>query len=448
MTARESRRLRLDRLLGLWNHLVDPKVGVINEVYELPIDEDDPNFFHYLSTSCNTARFTPLQNFRNNGGVSTDRPTGIAKAMGEAVERYCSAIFDYGDLLLAPYRELRQKATAPDAFALYLPEQHRRGNLPWAPFTEDSRVCWARGRSLCSGDEVLVPAAMVYVPYHYVTSRGDAAIVQPISTGLASGCSFEEAALSGLCEVVERDAFTLTWQARLSAPRIDPLTLPPSGQDLLRRYAEVGLEVQLLDITLDIRFPTVMSIALGESPASPAVAVAAATDPSAEVALIKSLEELAHTRKFAKQLMEYTPPVPVELEQGHPHVEDQKHHLRLYCPQESKPFISFAWASPELRRFPDVVDHGHLRPDEALKALVREVGQAGMDVIVCDLTTPDIAALGLHVVRVVVPGMNPLFMGHKNRALGGRRLYEVPQRFGHRGIERGHPDNPYPHPFP
>jgi ribosomal protein S12 methylthiotransferase accessory factor len=71
-----------------------------------------------------------------------------------------------------------------------------------------------------------------------------------------------------------------------------------------------------------------------------------------------------------------------------------------------------------------------------------------MDVVVCDLTTPDIAALDLSVVRVVVPGMNPLFMGHKNRARGGRRLYEVPQRLGHPGLEPGQQDNPYPHPFP
>jgi len=47
-----------------------------------------------------------------------------------------------------------------------------------------------------------------------------------------------------------------------------------------------------------------------------------------------------------------------------------------------------------------------------------------------------------------VPGLHPLFMGHETRALGGRRLYSVPQRLGHAGLEPGQPDNPYPHPFP
>src|SRR5262245_10758083 len=109
--ALELHRQRLRRLLGLWDYFVDHKVGLIKEVYELPIDDDDPVFFHYLSTSCNTARFTSLKNFGNNGGVSTDRYVAIAKAIGEGIERYCSAIFRYDDLLVAPYAALNHRAT-------------------------------------------------------------------------------------------------------------------------------------------------------------------------------------------------------------------------------------------------------------------------------------------------------------------------------------------------
>lgn len=446
--AAVTNRLRLDRLLGLTDYLVDPKVGIIQEITELPLDEDDPNFFHYLSRSCDTARFTPLSNFRNNGGASSSRYIAIAKAIGEAIERYSSAIFRYEDLLLAPYKELRQRATPPQAFALYQPEQFEGEHFPWQPFTAESPICWTKGTSLVTGEEVLVPAAMVYVPYHYLRSSKDTPITQPISTGLASGCSFSEAALSGLCEVVERDAFTLTWQARMSRPGIEPRSLPNSGQDLLRRFSEVGIEVKLIDITTDIRFPTIMSIALSDATTSPAVAVAAAADPSAEMAVIKSLEELAHTRKFAKQLMKYTPAVPIEVEQGHSQVRDQKDHLRFYCPQESKEFIEFAWTSSELHAFDDVANRLCGDPQQELAALVTELSAAGMEAVVCDLTTEDIADLGLRVVRAVVPGMHALFMGHQNRSLRSKRLLEVPQKLGHQRLGPNPPDNPYPHPFP
>jgi ribosomal protein S12 methylthiotransferase accessory factor len=444
----KHQRLHLERLLGLWEYLVDEKVGVIKNVYELPIDEDDPNFFHYLSTACNTARFTPLSNFCNNGGVSTNRYGAIAKAMGEAVERYCSAIFRYEDLIFASFNNLDQPAVAPDRFALYSPEQFSQDNLPWRPFTSDSPVYWTKGTSLVSGEELLVPAAMVYVPFHFDSSRDDTPICQPISTGLACGSSFTDAVLSGLCEVIERDAFTITWQSRLNGPRIRPETLSAAAQDRLARFSAVNLDVKIMDITTDVQCPTIMTIALSDSEVSPALALAAATDLSADIAVIKSLEELAHTRKFAKQLSEYTPPVPVEVAEGHPNVVDAYTHLRFYCPQSARQFAEFAWASPELRDFPSVVDRSAGDDEESLKSLVGDLSALGLEAIACDLTTPEMADLGLSVVRVLVPGMHPLFMGHRNRALGGRRLYEVPKKLGQRGLESGEPDNPYPHPFP
>jgi ribosomal protein S12 methylthiotransferase accessory factor len=71
-----------------------------------------------------------------------------------------------------------------------------------------------------------------------------------------------------------------------------------------------------------------------------------------------------------------------------------------------------------------------------------------LEPIACEVTTDDVRGLGLRVARVVVPGLHPLFMGHRNRALGGSRLYDVPARLGERGIAPGEPDNPFPHPFP
>jgi ribosomal protein S12 methylthiotransferase accessory factor len=442
-------RLRLTRLMGLWSTLVDPKIGVVREISEVALDEDDPSFFHYFSRSCDTSRFVPYKNFSHNGGASTDRYVAMAKAVGEAVERYCSAIFDCDELLLSTYRQLGHKAVHPDLFTLYTPEQLAAEDFPWQAFTEDSPAHWTEGVSLVTGEAVLVPAASVFIPYYYQRDREQTAhVMQPISTGLACGASFTEAAVSGLCEVIERDAFTITWQARLSRPRIRPETLPPIGKDILRRYEEVGIQVQLMDITTDIGVPTILSIALSDAVTSPALALAAATDPSRERALVKTLEELAHTRKYAKQVMDYMPPIEVDIPGGHPQVKDQKEHLRFYCPQESKAFAEFAWASEETRDFADVADLSSPDPGEQMQRVVRRLSAAGLEAIVCDLTSPDIRELGLRVVRCVAPGAHPMQMGYRNRALGNRRLYEVPRKLGLRGLEPGEPDNPYPHPFP
>lgn len=441
-----SKRASLERILGAWECLVDPKVGIVRAIHELNPDDDDPDFFHYLSRASDTARFTAMSNFGNNGGVSSDRYVALAKAIGEAIERYCGAIFDYRDLVYSTYADLDRPATAPERFALYRPDQFEGDGFPWKPFDARSMASWTSARSLLSGDEVLVPAAMVFIPYHYLGSRAETPVVQPISTGIACGTSVADATLSGLCEAIERDAFTITWQARLSRPHLIRATLPPSVRDLLRRFEEVGLAVELMDITTDIDVPCVLSIALSDATTSPAVAVAAAAHPSMERACIQSLEELAHTRKFAKQLMDFTPELPVEVELGHPAVEDQRHHLRFYCPQHAKAYAEFCWASTEEVPFrePDSSETAA----ERLRAVVDQLARCGLEPLACDLTTPDVGSLGLAVVRVVVPGLNPLFMGHRNRALGGRRLYTVPQALGFPGLEPGGHDNPYPHPFP
>lgn len=446
LSARE--RQRLDRILGLWNVLVDPKVGVIQRVTDLPLNHDDPDFFHYFSKACDTARFAPWRNFGNNGGASIHRAVAMAKAIGEGVERYCAAIYRREELQLAPFRHLRTRATHPDLFSVYRSDQFGQKGFPWQPFTVDAPVHWTPGTSLSTGETILLPAATVFVPFQYRPAEISAHILEPISTGLACGCSVAEAAVSGLCEVIERDAFSITWQAMLSCPRLRHDTLPEHCQELLRRFSRVGITVELIDITNDFGVSTIMAMGVCGAPTSPALAVAAATDPSPEHALVKSVEELAHTRRYAKHLMRYLEPIPDQREEGHPLVRDQIEHLRFYCEQESLAHARFAWASTEERDLAEMPNLSGGAAEQELEVLAARIQAVGLEPIACDLTTSDIRPLGLHVVRSVIPGAHPMYMGYKSRALGARRLYEAPQRLGHPGLDPNGPDNPYPHPFP
>jgi len=430
------RTLAKPSIVDLFGDLVDRRTGIIREVQELLVDDDEPAFVHYLAYSSDTEAFGFLPNFGNNGGVGTSARSAIAKALGEGVERYCSALFRYEELIWASYAELAERATPPGDYALYSSAQYDEPGFPWRPFDDHAPVAWVRGRSLIDGATTLVPAAFVYVPYHYASDRPDTPIAQPISTGLACGSTLESATLSALCEVVERDAFTLAWQGLRSGPRIRNETLPADLADLVKRFAAVDLRVHLVDISTEVACPTILTVVEGFADTSPAVAVAAAAHPSPTVAARKSLEELAHTRKFAAQVMDYMAPVEVDVAGGHPAVDGQRMHLLFYGPQRSKRWAEFLWGGTEVVELGDV----HTTAEPTLDALVAEVAATGEDVVAVDLTTVDVAELGLHVVRTVVPGFHPLHMGHANRALGGRRLATV--LAGRDG------DNPYPHPFP
>ncbi len=436
----------LQRLIDLYDDLVDPHVGIVQTVEEVPREIGSPDFHHFAGRACNTAAFSRHANFRNTGGASVNRDIALAKAIGEAVERYCSALYEIEELPLVSYEDAPFPCVAPDSFALYSPEQYERPGFPWTPFDESTPVRWTPALDLATGQPCHVPAAMVYVPYFFYQGTGDAPIVQPISTGLACHSSPAEAAISGICEAVERDAFTITWQAMISAPQLRVETLSDENYNLVERFESTGSSVVVLNITMDVGIPTFLSVLRSTAPEAPALVFAAATDLDPEKAVRKSLEELAHTRRYSQQIKARMPRMVPDPE--HTNVKDQIAHLNFWTDQANAPLADFIFASPVRQDFSRIENRATGDPQRDLQILVEMVQAVNHRVLIADVSTPDIEALGLTVVRAVIPGFHPLFMGFGIRGLGGTRLWEVPQKLGYKGIARETGDNPEPHPYP
>src|SRR5215471_7201821 len=99
--------------------LVDERVGIIKLVKEALREAGDPDFFHYYALACNTGAFWKQQNFYRAGGASSIRAFAMAKAMGEAVERYCAACYEIDEFSLTSYSDADFDCVSPDIFALY-----------------------------------------------------------------------------------------------------------------------------------------------------------------------------------------------------------------------------------------------------------------------------------------------------------------------------------------
>jgi ribosomal protein S12 methylthiotransferase accessory factor len=65
-----------------------------------------------------------------------------------------------------------------------------------------------------------------------------------------------------------------------------------------------------------------------------------------------------------------------------------------------------------------------------LSALLDDFAAKNHDLCYVNLTPPDMAALGLHTARAIVPEFQPIDFGWKERRLGGERLYALPQQLG------------------
>jgi len=427
-------------------YLVDDRVGIITEVGEFPVEPGGPRFFHFYGQACDTTAFTKQKNFATTGGASTNREIAMAKAVGEAVERYCSAIYDINDFPLSDWASAPFPCVSPDEFALYRSDQYARSGFPYQPFTPTTPVRWSKMFHPLSGHPWYVPASMVVMPYFYGTEQGEIPIAQPITTGLACHCSWERAAISAIGEVIERDAFTIAWQARMGVPKIAIQTLGPDNRDLVERFERTGHTVTILNITLDHGIPSIVSVIQHPSPQAPALLVAASADLNPGEAVRKSLEELAHTRRLALQLKASLPPlVPGK---NHEHLVDQDSHIHVYCDQANTSLAEFLFSSDTVMDFQEIDNLSTGLADQDLGVYCDRIDAIHHRVLLADLTTPDVKDLGLWVARAVIPGFHPLCMGHPFRALGGTRLWTIPQNLGYPGITPATGDNPAAHPYP
>jgi ribosomal protein S12 methylthiotransferase accessory factor len=427
------------RLLDALPDLIDEHVGIVRGVYHARRRADAPDFFRVYARACDTDAFCAQRNFGRAGGAAADRTDALAKAVGEAVERYCAAIYAAEDFAVTAGDAA--SCVAPAEFALYSAWQYRRPGFPYVPFTWKTRVRWVSARDLATGRTVNVPASMVFIPYVYSEADGEAPIAQPISTGLACHAGLDEAAASGICEVVERDAVTLTWQARISPPRIDSRSLNPPTADLVARFARVGYDTALFDITTDLRIPVVLAVIRGRGSESVPIAVAASAHGDPNTAARKALEEVEHTRALCDEIRRTGPP-PI----AHPgDVTNQLGHLQYWSDVRRRRHASFLFASSARTAIGDLPAVTGRSPKEIVRELTARLNAGGHRVLLCDLTTPDVKAAGLAVVRALVPGLHPLFMGYRVRALGGHRLLA---RLGHFARRGGGQDNPHPHPYP
>src|SRR5581483_8593241 len=156
------------------------------------------------------------------GGSGLSLREARAAAIGEAVERYSASVVDLDACVVATARELGSQAVDPTRFALFSDSQYATPGFPYVRFDRDMRISWVAGVSLPDRAPAWLPAQLVHLAGHENEPR----ICRTTSSGLACHATEEEATLRALLELLERDAFMITWRARISWPLLDSFEAP------------------------------------------------------------------------------------------------------------------------------------------------------------------------------------------------------------------------------
>jgi ribosomal protein S12 methylthiotransferase accessory factor len=445
VAAVAGRHTPLDESLRRLRTLVSPYSGLIRGVTELTAAPDDARL---VRVACHVADLEPLIGVDTElrpGGSAADRDTAIAATIGEVAERYSGAWVPRG-LPLAAADEL-PGAVDPERFSLFHATQHAQPRFPFRAFTGRTRVRWTPAIALPSGEAAYVPAQLVYLRWRSPADTGEEAIAYSTSNGVACGATFDEAVASALLELLERDAFMLTWYGRHSLPRLDWSADPALAAFDARYFRPSGVRYAAVDLSVFHDVPSVLGIVRGAAGDGAPLAVGAAARATLGEAWVGALAEAFAVRSWARAMSHERGPRTFAPDFAD--IDGFDDHVAFYADESNTCHADFLDASDVTRATAEVSPLEGATAAQQIAALCARLAARGMSAYAVDITAPDVAAAGLRVARVIVPELQPLDVAYAGRFLGGRRLYRAAFELGLRASPMMLQDlNPYPHPFP
>ncbi|WP_157063298.1 TOMM precursor leader peptide-binding protein [Luteipulveratus mongoliensis] len=407
---------------------ISPAIGAITGLTGLDVDAEDGITYSYAAGH-NFAMVrdnvdTLKRNMRSqSGGKGRTSIQAKVSAVCEALERYSAVWRGDERVRQASYDDLSSDvAIHPDRLTMYSDaqyderdtwnddEMHRLHLVP-ERFRTDLPIDWAKVWSLTDQREREVPAA--YLWYGHPDLREHFFCISD-SNGSASGNTLEEAILQGFCEIVERDAVAIWWYNRTPVRGVDLSSIDdPYIATMQGYYASMDRSIWVLDLTSDLGIPTFAACSARDHEVED-IMVGFGAHPDANIAVMRALTELN----------QFLPVVRRRDEDGNtvylgddPEMIGWARTVRLGENRwlQADPSIPLARIDsfPQMQSY-DLVD--------CIEHCVEAARQSGLDVVVADLSRPEIE---LSVVKVIVPGMR-----HFWRRTGPGRLYDVPVRLG------------------
>lgn len=342
-------------------------------------------------------------------GIGWDEQSAEGACIGEAIERLQASPLPDDVLVRASFSgwERAESAIDPASWVLFHPEQYRQQSFPFEPLTRETICDWVCFRHARSGTPCWIPSELAFLnlptPHRFAPGY---------STGLAAGRNGDALVLRGLQEVIERDAVVGAWWGRYAIEECSlTIVLECIGREKSEKILRPNLTYRCFRIVTPFSDNVTMVTLEGEDREGYCFSIGSACRETRAATWEKSLLEAIHGRHFVRYLK-------AQLSQG---VMTLGHSPRTFA--EHAVFYSMR---PQLLRGTAIFrakpaeERSDLAVSEGLVELTQRLGP-DRPVLFRSITPPALASeqLGWHVVRVVVPGLQPLHGHHDFPHLGG-----------------------------
>ena len=348
-------------------------------------------------------------------GTAIQENDGRNVAVAELVERHAIYTPQIHSMTLANFEELGSVAVDPLSFAQCSAHEYKSSKCPVVKPSRLSVIRWVKAISLNNAKVRLVPAQAVFLT---MPEPAEHLFVLPISTGAAAHISLVQALNGGLLEVIERDALSLMWLLRTSPPQFVPGGLQSNPNAILSAFLRSGegLAYTFLNISTDVSVPVVAAIRRSSSSQKMRNIVACAASMRITECTAKVVKDLnAHAVGFRG-----TNVVPDQIEDF-----STLQHGSTYMAHADRSEAFQHLSRSDVVDFVDDAHHETMTERDKLRHLVTQMERLGLEAFAVDLSTRESLALGLYVVKVIVPGLQPLPFHYRCRYLGSGRLQQV-----------------------
>ncbi len=395
------------------------KFGIVNAMLERH-ELDKYNLYMYQCLSANVMELFDLTREVSSGGlgVHEDKKIAMISCLAEALERYCMSFIPRGDLITCRKSDLDKKYVFPSFFT-YNKDQYSQNKKFLDP--NNDIIEWTKIVSLNNKKEFKYwPASLIYLPYEI-----NSVVAETTSTGMAAGFDINECVESGLMELIERDSLMINFMQRLNPPEINLDTIGGRNKELISKIKK-EYNIKIYQLYSDIDVPIYLSIIYKENNKDTHYGIGACANFDSDYAINKSLKECLFTYFYSLNILDAKVENPNDIKALYEHF--------LYY--QGNNFKDLLFDSKIIK---------YERKKTSLKKVLEDLKSKNIDVFYKELTTSDIKATKIKVLKVIAPGLIDMHKSHTLPRLGAERYWSVPRKLNLNYFKKLFDK---PHPFP